>query len=207
MENTDDLLGHENKFLIDYEGQKIEKSESFIKWQIEMKKIYGNDAKLFKCNIDNAYFYASSNECKKIPLYKAKCPTCKYTICYYCSRHVNDRNDKGRCCIYRRIYCIFFQDGFYFKRRHVFDNYRNSLIYKIFLIPFLSFIYLVGIISTCFYYNLYVDNGQSNDEYLENYENHIKGKYGHTIFKTIIIFNVLFAIFLEKRAVKKTSFH
>ena len=80
MENTDNFIKHENIFQIDYKGQNIKKSEQFIKWQDEMKKIYGNDAKLFKCKNDGVYYYGSSKECKTIPFYKVKCPKCNNRI-------------------------------------------------------------------------------------------------------------------------------
>ena len=136
MENTDIFMEHENIFQIDYEGQNIKDSEAFIKWQDEMKKRYGNDAKLFKCNKDKIYYYGSIQDCKTIPLYKVKCPICKYTNCYYCSRHVRDYYDYGNCCISRRIHCLFFQSKNSFTKdietnKH---NYREQYIF--FLIPF-----------------------------------------------------------------------
>ncbi len=155
MENTDIFMEHENIFQIDYEGQNLQKSEAFIKWQDEMKKRYGNDAKLFKCNKDKIYYYGSIQDCKTIPLYKVKCPICKYTNCYYCSRHFRDIYDYGNCCIYRKIHCLFFQS----KNSFTIDRERNEYTYHqeyiIFLLPFISFMFFVELFYIYFYYQLY----------------------------------------------------
>ena len=137
MENTDIFMEHENIFQIDYEGQKIKKSEAFIKWQVEMKKRYGNDAKLFKCNIDKIYYYGSIQDCRTIPLYKMKCPICKYTNCYYCSRHIRDNYDCGNCCMYRRIHCFFFQSKNSFTSDRERNEYSYHQLYIFFLYLFL----------------------------------------------------------------------
>ena len=193
MENTDIFMEHENIFQIDYEGQNLIKSEAFIKWQVEMKKRYGNDAKLFKCNNDKIYYYGSIQDCRTIPLYKVKCPICKYTICYYCSRHVDDFCDAGNCCIYRRIHCLFFQGNFIFIKDKESRKCDFLVLYIIFLLPFISFMFFVGTFYIYFYYNLYFDNGESDDE--DNcYRERIKSS---TVFFIIVFFNTLFTFFLS----------
>ena len=104
----------ENKFEMEYFGQNLNKNESFIQWQNEMKKIYGKDAKLFKCKKDKIFYYGRFSDCKKEPLYKIKCPICKLSNCYFCSKHLDDYVDYGKCCLSRRIYYLFFQDAFEF---------------------------------------------------------------------------------------------
>ena len=87
MENDSNIIqnwiNRENKFEVEYFGQNLNKKELFIQWQNEMKKIYGNDAKLFLCKNDKIFYYRRSSDCKKIPFYKIRCPICKLTNCYF----------------------------------------------------------------------------------------------------------------------------
>ena len=157
-----------------------------------MKKIYGNDAVLFKCQKDKIYFYSSKVECQKIPMYKQICPICKLTICYYCSRHINDDYDNGRCCLSRRFYCAINQDGFLVINKHY--NYAYPEIWNIFILPILSLIHFIGVVSSCFYYSMRIYD-KENNKFIYNYENKIRDNT--FIFVILIIFNVLFAIMLS----------
>ena len=184
----------ENKFKIEYFGQDLKKNESFIQWQNEMKKIYGNDAKLFKCKRDKICYYGKFSDCKKLPLYKIKCPICDLSNCYFCSKHIDDYVDHGKCCLSRRIYCLFFQDAFEFIENDYDTFFADNL--RIFLIPLFSLIFFIGLISACFFYKLKVSNLEPNDGYLINYEEKIKDKNSFR-FILIVVINVMFAIFLS----------
>jgi len=185
----------ENKFKIEYFGQNLKKNKSFIQWQNEMKKYYGKDAKLFKCKKDKIFYYAKFRDCKKLPLYKTKCPICDLSNCYFCLKHTDDGADDGKCCLSRRIYCLFFQAGFAFIENDDNDEYFFDYL-KIFLIPLLSLAAFIGLVSACFFYKLKVSNLEPNDGYLINYEDKFQDKNSF-IFKLIIVINVLFAVFLS----------
>ena len=47
-----------NLFRTEFYGQSVKNNKSFKIWQNEMKKVYGNDAVLFKCKKYQVYFYA-----------------------------------------------------------------------------------------------------------------------------------------------------
>ena len=193
-ENNTENNESKNLFKIEFNGQNLKNNKLFKKWQNEMKKIYGNDAVLFKCQEDEIYFYASKVECKKIPMYKQICPICNFTICYYCSRHIKDNCDNGKCCISRRFYCAINQDGFvFFNNKADYDTFFRVNFY-IFLLPILSFIYFIGVVSACFYYRLRIYDKKKN-EFIYTYESRIK--YNTFIFGIVLIFNVLFAIMLS----------
>ena len=185
----------ENAFKIEYIGQTLKINAKFRDWKNKMLIKYGNNAKLFHCKYDNIYFYTTNNDCKSIPYYKSKCPICGRSICYYCSRYTIDNYDRGRCCIKRRIYCIFFQDGF-----SVIDlpfSSKDGELYFlliIFIIPILSFILIIGYFSIVFYYKLKIKNTKDYHGHLNTYDESFKNDY---LFITVTIINVLFAIVLS----------
>ena len=199
MENesklNQNIINKENKFEIEYFGQNLNKNESFIQWQTEMKKIYGRDAKLFKCKKDKIFYYGSSNDCKKIPFYKIKCPICKNTNCYFCSNHINDELDHGKCCLIRRIYCLFFQDGYEFINKVYNENDFDSFYYryKIMLTPFISLMIFIFFVSNCFFYKLKASNIESNSGEMIRYQDHLKENNA----SIIIIINLAFAVVLS----------
>ena len=182
----------ENKFEMEFFGQNLKKNESFIKWQNGMKKIYGNNAKLFQCQKDKTFYYASSSDCKKYPLYKRKCPICNNSICYFCLKYTNDNCDFGNCCVYRRIICLFLQDAFVIINKKYDDFYE---IFKFFIIPLFSAFFFIGLVSACFFYKLKLANDKSNNGYLLNYEDHLENNM--FIFKVVVAINVAFAIMLS----------
>ena len=157
-----------------------------------MKKIYGNDAKLFKCKKDKIFYYATLSDCKKTPLYKIKCPICKSSTCYFCSKDTDYIHDSGKCCLHRRIYCLFLQDAFDIINQEC--NFFYDVL-KYFIIPLVSAIYFIGLVSACFFYKLYLANKESNNGYISNYEGRLKKNI--LIFKLVIAINVAFAIMLS----------
>ena len=95
--NEINILESNNVFQLEYDNQSLKRSKNFIDWENKMKKKFGKDAKLFKCVYDNIYYFATNEECKTRPYYKAECPICHLSICYLCSRHISDNYDNGKC--------------------------------------------------------------------------------------------------------------
>ena len=149
MDKNDSNL--RNIFKLDYEGQTL-KSAEFIKWKQDMIKIYGTNFKLFKCKEENILFYVSKDECWKNPKYKKECPSCKKSICYFCSRITKNKYDIGKCCIKRRIIYLITESGFMFFKEYD-DDYKVMRFFL--LIPFINFLYLINFYSSFLFYRLY----------------------------------------------------
>ena len=153
-----------------------------------MKKRYGNDAKLFKCNKDKIYYYGSIQDCRTIPLYKVKCPICNNNNCYYCSSHVKYYTDAGNCCIYRRIHCLFFQSKNSFTRDIQRDQDIYLMYYIILFLPLISFMFLIAVFSAYFYYSFIFDDSDEDKHY---------GEKSVILFFIFVFFNTLFAFCLS----------
>ena len=65
-----------NIFKLDYEGQSLKDNIKFELWKTKMLNKYGNNAKLYKCKIDNIYFYSSIKN-----NFGMGCPSCQNLIC------------------------------------------------------------------------------------------------------------------------------
>ena len=122
-------------FMLDYKGQSLKNNIKFDSWKNKMLQKYGNDAKLFKCTYDKAYFYSSNESFKKLPLCSSICPACNNSICYYCSKIAYNKNSIGECCLKRRIckegFAIAKEYGFTFVGGHPmagkkFSGYKYS---------------------------------------------------------------------------------
>ena len=149
-------INSENIFKIDYEGQSLKDNKNFKLWKIKMLNIYDNNAKLYKCKNDNIYFYEPIRNNKNIILYGTICPLCRKKICYFCSN--NEGATEMLCCIKSNIYYLIFKDGFTYINKKVDKNGRNVII--IFLFPFITFFFLIGIISKNIYYDLIRKKGK-----------------------------------------------
>jgi len=201
MENDSNMIqnciNRENKFEFEYFGQSINKKELFIQWQNEMKKIYGSDAKLFLCKKDKIFYYSRSSDCKEIPFYKIRCPICNLTNCYFCSNHIDDKNDHGKCCLSRRIYCLFFQDGYNYLNEdyNAYDVDSYYYMLKLMLIPFISIIIFIFDNSACLFFKLNYINFESysEQEQIIQYQDHLK----ENNLLIIIIINFAFAALLS----------
>ena len=181
----------ENKFKLEYLGQNIKNNKSFLEWEKEMKKIYGNDAKLFKCIEDKIYFYSKANECKEDLSYEAKCPICDYKICYYCSKQLK-QNLKINCCAIRRIYWLFIICGMSRSYDNIELNEELCEILKAFVIPIINLIYLIFGISESLFYILFTDKFDSDNNEYYRYKSYIKkNNFNYIIIKGI---NIAFAI-------------
>jgi hypothetical protein len=193
--NEINIVESKNVFKLDYNGQSLKGNKNFIDWENNMKKELGSNAKLFKCIYDNIYYFVSDVECKTIPYYKAKCPLCNRSICYFCSRYTKDNFDQGKCCMTRRTYCMLFQDIYAVVHPKFKSDGNYSWQLKIYFFPIISFMYFVAFFSIVYFYKLSVKNSKSDDGYLGIYENAIKNS--HRRFFTIIGFNVAFAFCLS----------
>ena len=201
MENENDnelcdknIYNSECAFKLDYSNQSLKENKEFQNWKIQMLERYGNDAKLFKCKYDNCYFYGTNKECKTRPYKSAYCPICNRSICYYCLRSCGEGScDNGRCCVKRRIYCMFFQDGYSFIKPGQYDDvdaYYSFL--KIFFIPIIFFMYVVAYFSATYFYKLYRKNKNSTYEGMF-YQDDNNGRF----FMTEIVVNVGIAFALS----------
>jgi len=78
------LLNNNNIFKFEYFNQNLSNNIKFIKWNQLMIKEYGINIKLFKCRVDNIFFYLKYDECLKIPPFAGKCPLCNNYVCLFC---------------------------------------------------------------------------------------------------------------------------
>ena len=153
MENEFD--NDECVFKLDYSNQSLKGNKEFQNWKARMLKRYGNDAKLFKCTYDNCYFYGINKECKTKPYYLGQCPICSCSLCYYCLKPINDLYNRGRCCVKRKILCMFLQDGYSFIKPEPTDEVKFYYSYlKIFFIPIVSFMFFVAYFTITYFYKI-----------------------------------------------------
>ena len=101
-------------FNLDYPEQNITNNKKYKLWKESILKIYGDDAKLFRCINDKIIFYSSNDNNIEDSIYLCKCPICKKIICYFCSR-IDILNNM--CCYKRSIYDLYFKNGFSFIKK------------------------------------------------------------------------------------------
>ena len=128
----------DNAFRTEYAFQNLNRNVEFRNWKNKMIQKYGRNAKLFKCTKDNIYFYTSNEDCKSYPFYQGLCPCCQRPICYYCHRYVEDHYGNGLCCLSRKFYCFFFQDGL----RLINPVSKTMIILKILINLYFIFLFL-----------------------------------------------------------------
>ena len=171
MEINSDLLGNSeysslDVFILDYGDQYFRNNIEFQKFEISMKKKYGNNAKLFKCKKDKILFYDNS---PNFPFYESKCPKCKKSICYFCSS-INSISQE-KCCLTKRIYYMFKVDGFLFFDKYPNQyhkkniNFNDSLIFCV--VPFVNLLYFIGCLHAILFYRLKCKNQDPNYDYLD----------------------------------------
>ena len=110
----------DNIFNLEYAEQNITNNNKYKKWKESMLKIYGNDAKLFRCIQDKILFFTTYDDCNNYPAFKCKCPKCNQIICHFCSSI--DRFNLI-CCYKRMLYKLLFHDGLSFIKKV--DEYQD----------------------------------------------------------------------------------
>ena len=186
-------------FAISYTGQRLDNNPNFLKWKTEMFQKYGDDAKLFKCLIDNVIFCGSLDDYKTFPYYLCNCPICQTPTCYFCSKFCEDNYRNGNCCLKRRIRCMIIQDGLVYikpvgRAEQYPPNFSSALIYLYF--PVLNFLFLIFFFHLSFFFGMIrkdAENNKNRPSYNEVYETYLRE---HKIFKIISVINIAFGIIL-----------
>ena len=169
MENEEILINNVEIFKLDYENQNLKSNSNYEKFKNNIKKKYGNDAKLFRCKLDKIIFYY---DCSKYPYYTAKCPKCQKFMCYFCS--YGRKYTEEYCCIRNKIYYLFNVDALIFVDKYPRQidfaiNIKNVLI--ILLIPLINISYIIGFIHSILFYRLLYKksllNNQNEDRYVQ----------------------------------------
>ena len=185
----------DNIFKLDYPGQKINRNVEFEKWKNVNSKKYGKNYRIFKCLLDNLLFITTNQECKSFPFYLSVCPKCKNPICYFCSRFKKYSFFNGDCCLRRRIYCMFFQDGLRLIKPYnevYITTFEKS--FRIFIIPVYNLFYFLKELHGFLFYKLSLKNAKPHSNgSLEIYENHIGGQ-GYFVLHLFAGINILFGI-------------
>ena len=178
MENDNQNIKKNDFFRLDYEGQLIKNSKKFDEWKKEQLSKYGSNAKLYKCNSDNGYFYSPIENSKYFSFDAKQCPSCNQQICYFCSRvtNINNEDDShnklSECCQTSNIYYLLFHKA----KRFLTELDDDDIIQKIgyeqsvikFYFPLYSFIYLVGIIFFCLFQGLIYKNNTFEEQYFKD---------------------------------------
>ena len=162
---------------------------------------FGRNAILYKCKADKILFYARNEDYKEFPFYQSICPKCKNPICYHCHRFNVDSYGNGLCCIRRKIYCMFFQDGLRLIAPINPDYDYGSKFRKLiffFLIPGLNLLFFIATIHIQFLYKLSIKNFDltKNNGYIQNYEDRFKKKKNCKILKIVIVFDIGLSVLL-----------
>ena len=196
--NIIDINESSNKyFQLDYKNQNIENSNYFKKWKDSKLKKYGNNAKLFKCSLDNCLFISSYDDCMSYPIYQAICPICKNAICYYCSRYVNYQSFHTSCCIKRRLKFMIYQHGFRYidpraKENEIID-FKEAFSY--FIIPGLNLLFLMAFIFRGFFFAMPIKRGEYKLKVdIPTYEQYLERNF--KLISKIVLTLEIFIVFL-----------
>ena len=186
-------------FNLDYPEQNITNNKKYKLWKESILKIYGDDAKLFRCINDKIIFYSSNDNNIEDSIYLCKCPICKKIICYFCSR-IDILNNM--CCYKRSIYDLYFKNGFSFikKVKKYEDMHYISEDYTILftLIPGFNFFLIIFLYINATLLNLITkdiifDDKGKREVYLDRY---YRNGYGYFFaipcFLMVFLFSVVF---------------
>ena len=190
MENDKNDINNNEKLIstdiykIEFSGQKLDNNNKFLNWKKDMINLYGNNLKLIKCKKDNIYFCIEekkiNHDDEDIYIYRYKCPLCNKYICPDCQKAFS-RNDED-CCIKGRIKTIIFEGPKF--GVDIFEQWIEYLL----LIPFISFIYIIGgVLNSLFFQLLKPVTYKEEHEFSQRYSYHFKDK-------SIITFLLLFGI-------------
>ena len=181
----------DNIFSLEYSEQNITNNKKYKKWEESKLKIYGNDAKLFRCIQDNILFFTTYDDCINYPAYKCICPKCGKIICHFCSS-IDILN--MACCYKRMIYKLLFHDGLSFikkvDRNEDIQLISNDYSILLILIPGINlcatnYIYVDQILFSLITKNISYDDKGNRETYLY--------KFQKTRFSSIIIYLFAFS--------------
>ena len=178
LENSEELLSSDY-YKIELSGQNIDDNINFQKWKKDMINLYGKKLILIKCSKDNIMFCVDKT--KNINQYRYKCPICNRFICSYCLKPFVESFEWEDCCFRGRMRTIP-HDGPEFAR----DIFAQWIEYLL-LIPFVSFIYIIGGVLNSLFYQLLKPSKYKEYEYTQNYSDYFKDK-------SMITFSILFGI-------------
>ena len=185
----------DNIFSLEYSEQNITNNKKYKKWEESKLKIYGNDAKLFRCIQDNILFFTTYEDCINYPAYKCKCPKCGKIICHFCSS-IDILNMV--CCYKREIYKLLFHDGLSFikkvDRNEDIQLISNDYSILLILIPGINlcatiYIYVDQILFSLITKKISYDDKGNRETYLY--------KFQKTRFSSIIIYLFAFSFFFN----------
>lgn len=135
-----------NVFELEYANQPIKNNIKYENWEKRMKDKNGNNIRFLRCLKDKIIFCANKNEKTDDPL-TAKCPLCKDSICFYCSKYSLYEMFIGNCCLRRGIYYLFFVNPFESYLKCGLPELPDCILLVIFFIPY---VYLPFFIKLCY---------------------------------------------------------
>ena len=183
MENdVDDIIIEDNKkaniFQIEFSDQNLTDNIKFRNWKKDMFNLYGNEAIFINCQMDNIVFCAKreNNETNHF-----KCPKCELYICSFCLKYFSDDYRIDDCCIRTRIKSICRELPKYSEFKNEDDSCGLSIEWLL-LIPFVSFIYIIGGILNSLFFQLnkpltFKKDKERSCKYSEYYENKSRKTY------------------------------
>ena len=86
--------------------------------------------------------------------------SCKKSIDYFCSRLTKLEDDKGKCCIKRRIIYLVTNSRFMFMKE---NNEDNNFMEYFLLIPFFNLLFLIAFFSSFLFYRLYDKSSEKDN--------------------------------------------
>lgn len=190
------------KFKQEYKGQHLNNNSEFLKWKKEMETKYGNNAKLFKCLIDDIYFYTSYKDYNTFPFYQSICPLCQTPTCYFCNKY-GGKDDlfSGNCCIKRRIRCQFLKDGFTYiipsKELDEAKFKKFKHIFIVFFIPVFNILFLILELHLSFFYEMIRKDARNDKKRGELYNEVEIYLREHNIFCIVATINIGFALLIS----------
>ena len=194
--NNEENLINEDVYKIEFSDQNLDNNIRFQNWKKDMLNLYGNKLILVKCYKDNIIFCAKR---KELQTYKFKCPKCNIFICSFCLKYFS--TDYKDCCIRGRFKTIPYDGPEYGK-----DVFKMSIEYLL-LIPFISFLYIIGGICNSLFYQLEKPlTFKEQFEFSDTYSDYYKHKsiitysvlyYIRILFAIIIMFSFLHFVFLD----------
>ena len=159
-----------NIFNLEYENQTVKNNINFNKWKEIMNNKYEGKGEIYKCPLGNHYFYGIKKED-----YSIFCQSCKKEFCYFCLTPLFD-HWYAKCCTKRKLCIMHYNGKSYLKEGedegHFYNIEKEGFI---FIIPGISFIFLIGIFFNAFFYKIVRKNYDEKNIDL-TYEDHLRRK-------------------------------